>query len=315
MLSQASIVTTPDKPRIERGANVPADAELAVVVMAIEGDARVMDGIASLLAQDVPIEIALVNTGTPSLRPRLVSYLDRIVLVEADIVRKPGGTRNLGIEATTAPIVAFLAADCIASPGWATSRLSAHGRGHRAVASALRPAADATGHVPAASWATYALLHVRRAPEFPGPYAARYGTSYQRSLFGEHGLFREDLRIGEDTDFNARITLRTAIAWAPDVVTLHHYPKSTGRALQDAVERGGNTYSWFAANARYPIRLSLKRAFGSWFMARKLVRFTSGEARAALRRAAPLIGLFAIAYGYGAVAAALRDRLRRRRPT
>ena len=310
MLSEPSTATASDTPLVERGINVPTDAELAVVVMAIEGDIRVVDGIASLLTQDVPIEIAVVNTGSPSLRPHLAKYLDRIVLVEADIVRKPGGTRNLGIEATTAPLVAFLAADCIASPGWAANRLAAHKAGHPAVATALRPAPDAAGKIPAASWATYALLHVRRAPEYPADHVARYGASYERSLVGRHGLFREDLRIGEDTEFNIRIAPSATMAWAPDVVTLHHYPKSIGQGLREAYDRGANSYGWFAGYKSHPAVAAVKRAVGNWHYARQLVRYTSGDTRAALRRASPLIALFAVAYGCGTVAAAFRHGAR-----
>jgi hypothetical protein len=29
-----------------------------------------------------------------------------------------------------------------------------------------------------------------------------YGASYDRRLFEEHGYFREDLRVGEDAEFN-----------------------------------------------------------------------------------------------------------------
>jgi hypothetical protein len=171
----------------------------------------------------------------------------------------------------------------------------------------LRPAADASGRVPAASWATYALLHVRRAPEFPAERVARYGASYGRSLFTQYGLFRDDLRIGEDTEFNTRIAASTGLAWAPDVVTLHHYPKSVRAAWAQAVERGRHTYAWFAANVRHPVVASVKRSVGNWVVARKLAQLTSGETQAALRRAAPLIALFAIAYGYGAIAAAFRN--------
>jgi len=41
------------------------------------------------------------------------------------------GARNRGIAATTAPVVAFLASDCRACPGWLEARLARHraGRG------------------------------------------------------------------------------------------------------------------------------------------------------------------------------------------
>src|SRR5688572_27866311 len=241
-MASESLMAAPDAdaPRIERGARVPPDARLAVVVMAINGDARVADAVASLMVQDVPLETVVVNSGGGSLRPHLVNYLDRIILVEADALRLPGGTRNLGIEATAAPVVAFLAADCMAPSGWARARLVAYEAGNRAVASALRPAPDASGKVPLASWASYALLHVRRAPEVPAAAAARYGASYNRELFATYGLFREDLRIGEDSEFNARVALDAHLAWAPDIVTLHRYPGTIAAGLRDAFDRGVN---------------------------------------------------------------------------
>src|SRR5690606_29306420 len=124
----------------------------------------------------------------------------------------PGATRNLGIAHSTAPIVAFLAADCRATPGWLEARLAAHRTGSAAVASALRPAPARGGNVPCVSWAVYALLHARRAPSWPVADAARYGASYDRRLFEQHGPFDESLRIGEDTEFNARIAATTPLA-------------------------------------------------------------------------------------------------------
>jgi glycosyltransferase involved in cell wall biosynthesis len=303
MLSEPPTVLSPDAPRIERGPHVPADASLAVVVMAIDGDERAAAALASLLAQDAPIEIVVVNTGGVSLRPRIAQDLDRIVLVEAGARRLPGGTRNLGIAATTAPVVAFLAADCLASPGWAAQRLAAHARGNRAVASALRPAPDASGRVSSASWATYALLHVRRAPEFPEERVARYGVSYDRSLFAEHGLFRDDLRIGEDSEFNERIAGTAPLAWAPEVITLHRYPVELRQGLREAFDRGAHLYRWFATTSTHPVMRSLRRVIGNWIVAMKLASMTTGETSMGLRRASPMILALALAYACGSLAA------------
>jgi GT2 family glycosyltransferase len=312
MASESLIVADADAPRIERGARVPAAAKLAVVVMAINADPRVADAVASLMAQDVPLETIVVNTGGPTLRPQLADYLDRIILVEADALRLPGGTRNLGIEATTAPVVAFLAADCMAPSGWARARLVAHEAGSRAVASALRPAPDRSGRVPLASWASYALLHARRAPEFPAEETARYGASYNRELFDKYGRFREDLRIGEDTEFNERVAADAPLAWAPAIVTLHRYPTTIAAGSRDAFDRGANLYRWFRARRRFALYPSLARTAGSWLVARQLRPLANAEARTALRRAAPLVALFAFLYAVGAITAAAIHPLRRR---
>lgn len=51
----------------------------------------------------------------------------------------PGAVRNLGIAATSAPYVSFLAADCRAERGWAAGRLAAHRAGAPAVSGIMSP--------------------------------------------------------------------------------------------------------------------------------------------------------------------------------
>ena len=292
---------------------MPNDASIAVIVMAINGDRRAADAVASLRAQDVPVEIVVVNTGEGSLAQVLAESREHIVLAEADGLRLPGGTRNVGIAQSRAGIVAFLAADCLATAGWARLRLSAHASGAPAVASALRPAPGPDGEVSTASWASYALLHSRRFPECPADQAAKYGASYARSLFHLHGVFREDLRTGEDTEFHARLSASAAsLHWAPDVVTLHHYPPTLGAALRDTFFRGRSLHAWQRAHAAWPLRAALSRAVGSWVAARKLTRYTIGETRQALERAAPATALLSVSYASGAIVGSLAAVVRMR---
>src|SRR3954468_16053649 len=88
--------------RVSRGLAVPVGAEIAVVVMAINGDARASDAVASLRAEPNPIEIIVVNSGKGSVAAAIAAHSDHIVLVEANELRLPGGTRNLGIVNSTA---------------------------------------------------------------------------------------------------------------------------------------------------------------------------------------------------------------------
>jgi hypothetical protein len=283
---------------VERGHLCPAGAPIAVVVMAIDGDPRIADAVASLQDQARPVEIVVVNSGTGSVKPWLTTYLPLLVLVEGKQRRLPGGTRNLGIAYSTAPIVAFLAADCIATPGWVEHRLAAHGHGALAVASALRPAPEG-GKVTASAWASYALLHARRTPEYPAAGTARYGASYARMVFERHGRFREDLRVGEDTEFNERIAVEAQPAWAPQVVTMHRYPPTMRAALGDAAQRGRNLFIWNRGRSRHPLLISLRRVVGNLQMTRRLHRHADAPLRKELRRAAPRIALLALAYGGG----------------
>jgi len=293
--------------RARRGRRVPQDASISVVAMAVHGDPQVADAVKSLLEQDVPVEVIVVNSGRGLLPGTLDDrLLERLVLVEADDPRMPGGTRNLGIAEARAPIVAFLAADCLVAPDWARLRVEAHLAGATAVASALRPSPAGNGRIPLSSWASYALLHVRRAPEYPAQWAKCYGVSYDRAVFERHGLFRDDLRIGEDTEFNARIATDGPILWAPHIVTLHRYPQTVGAAIRDMFRRGAELHRYNLAHRRWPLLASIGQVLESWRVAHRLVRLAEGQTRAALMGATPLIALLALAYAGGGVVAALR---------
>jgi glycosyltransferase involved in cell wall biosynthesis len=160
------------------------------------------------------------------------------VLVESAERRFAGGARNLGIRHSRAPVVAFLASDCLATAGWLQARLAVHQGGEMAVSSALAPAPDAAGLVNTVTWAAYAMTHIGRTPHTSASLASCYGLSYNRVLFDRHGTFNERLEVGEDTDFNKRISAHNPTGWHPDVVTLHRYPATLFAAVKDQIGRG-----------------------------------------------------------------------------
>jgi len=223
---------------VSRGADVPPGAPVSVILLCLHADPLVADALRSVLDQDVPAEVIVVNTGAGTLRGLLEEDLSRIVLVECDEARPVGAARNLGIRHATAPIIAFLACDCRATPGWLRRRIELHRMGHEMVASALRPAGSGGQPAPAAAWAAHAVTHIGRTPETPARMASRYGLSYARALFERFGPFDGTLQVGEDSEFNARVRSRSAIAWDPSIVTLHVYPDTLRSAIADQFERG-----------------------------------------------------------------------------
>jgi glycosyltransferase involved in cell wall biosynthesis len=243
--------------------------ELAVVVIALGAPATLEGAVSSLLEQDAPLEIVVVNSGGGNARAKLLARGLDVTVIERDEPLSPGAARNTGIEATRAPFVAFLASDCRAGPGWATKRLARHRDGDAAVGSALLP-------LPADSviaWASHLALFVRRLPQNSRLTALPYGASFRRSLFERHGLFAEETRIGEDTAFAASLPAEMRPVWAPDVVTLHETPSRLASMLGDQVRRGrlaashepdayrpGSLLEQFWRRATDPIKLS--RRFG-----------------------------------------------------
>lgn len=237
------------------------------------------------------------------MRPVLADMFDRIVLVEGATRLLPGGTRNLGVQEARGSVVAFLAADCLAGPGWIDQRILAH-QAAPAVASAILPAPAADGSVPPISLAVHMLVYARRDPDYPAERTVRYGVSYRREVLAKHDPFLEDRMDGEDTEFNDR--LPEPPVWDPAVVTLHRNPLTIAAALADARRRGARTYDWTAANTHYPILRALRRISGTFAYGLSLLLRLPRSRRAALLTATPLLCALTITQIGGALARAFR---------
>jgi GT2 family glycosyltransferase len=241
------------KPVPERPAltGAPDNApELAAVVLALGAPASAIDAVRSLLDQDPPVEIVVVNSGGGGMAARLKQSGIEVPVIEREERLFAGAVRNLGITATRAPYVGFLASDCRAAPGWSHYRLRAHHAGRSAVASAVIPSNPRNP----IAWASHLALFRRRLPGIGRKDAAAYGASYDRSLFDRYGLFREDLRIAEDTEFHARLPKEDQPVWTPKVQAIHDSPTGFGGLLRDQYERGARASdaAWTVSGKRIP---------------------------------------------------------------
>jgi glycosyltransferase involved in cell wall biosynthesis len=91
--------------------------QIACAVLSLRNEPGLTAAVQSLLAQEEPLEVVVVNSGGHDPTDTL-----REAGIEVPVIHRKerlyvGGARNLGIDATRAPYVAFLAADCIALPG------------------------------------------------------------------------------------------------------------------------------------------------------------------------------------------------------
>lgn len=208
--------------------------ELACAVLSYRDEPHLVDAVRSVVDQDVPVEVVVVNSGGGDPAARLAAAGLDVPVHTFPERMYPGGVRNVGIGATRAPYVAFLAADCLAEPGWAAARLREHRGGAAAVAS---PPTNAYPRSTAA-WAALLLLHNRRLPANRPRQRLHYSLSYERSLFERVGAFRDDLRAGEDTELNTRLGRDVRVVLAADARTAHRYPTRVGAMLRDAFRRG-----------------------------------------------------------------------------
>ena len=274
------------------GADPAPLPDIAVVVLSVGAPPELRDAVASLQRQSVPVEVTIVNSGGGDLTA-VRSLMPEATIVEVAERLWPGAARNRGIAATRAPLVAFMASDHILTPGWAAARLARHRAGHATVACAVINS-DPQSLV---AWAHHLSILVRRLPGVPISEAGLYGVSYDRVLFERHGLFREDLRIGEDTEFNGRLPPADKPVWAPEVQTIHRNTTSLVAFCADQFRRGQrsgyhwplhkNSARWWTAVRRYKDIATL---------APKCVE---GEDLRRVKAARPILFLGTACYGVG----------------
>ncbi|WP_136646022.1 glycosyltransferase family 2 protein [Tabrizicola sp. YIM 78059] len=209
-------------------------SDLATVVIGFRNQPGLPAAVQSLLDQDEVPEVVVVNSGGGRVAVALAPFLDRIRLITCETPLQVGAARNIGIAASRAPFVAFLAGDCRARPGWVAGRLARHRAGALAVSSAV-VGEDGTGPV---ALAANRLHYSTRHPLTDGRHLVHYGLSYSRDLLDLCGAFPPGLAATEDTVLNRRAARFAVPAWAPDVVTVHRDATTLIDLLRDERRRG-----------------------------------------------------------------------------
>ena len=274
---------------------------LACAVLSYRNEPYLADAVRSVLEQGASVEVVVVNSGGGSPEATLSAAGITVPVHSVEHRLYPGAARNVGVALTSAPFVAFLAADCLATPGWAAARIRAHLAGASAVASPLTNADPGS----TIAWSSLLLQHNRRLAVTRPSQRLLYSLSYSRPLFDRFGLFREDLRAGEDTEFNARFHGHETVVLAEDAVTAHRYPTTMTRMLGDAFRRGSlqaRMQGAIEGGAAQRLRVA---ASGPRNVVRSCIVAvrSSPPERRALLKACPLVVLGAAAYSAGAIVA------------
>ena len=209
-------------------------ADLSVVVIALDAQPELVDAVRSLVAQVPAPEIIVVNSGRPGAAVLLAAARLDVTVIESSCRLFAGAARNVGIAASHGPFVAFLAADCLAHPGWVAARLESHHAGADLVSSPVVNAHPANLF----SVAAHVLLFAARFPGTPQSQRHHYGASYRRTLFSAHGTFSAELRAGEDTEFHQRLPRIVKRTFDARVRTAHRNPRTPWALLEDQYARG-----------------------------------------------------------------------------
>lgn len=209
-------------------------SDLATVVIGFRSQPGLLSAVRSLLGQDAATEIVVVNSGGGTVAQDLAPVADRIRLISADQPLHVGAARNIGIAASRAPFIAFLAADCLAQPGWVAGRLRHHLAGAESVSTAV-------AWVPGSGLVAQAanlLRYSTRNPQADPRVVAHYGQSYSRRLLSLCGAFPPGLPAAEDTVLNLIAARFSTPVWEPGVVTVHRDLTDLAALVADEVRRG-----------------------------------------------------------------------------
>jgi glycosyltransferase involved in cell wall biosynthesis len=246
-------------------------------------------------------EVVIVNSGGGDPASTLRAAGIDVPLVDVAERLLPGAVRNLGIEVTSAPVVAFLAADCIAEPGWAAARLAAHQRGAAVVAGSLTVAPPRT----LSACASHLLLHHRVRPEAPPDDRVLALLSYERSVLDLHGPFLEDVLVGEDTDYFDRLEPEEIVEWAPGAMTAHRYPQTMGALLRDQFTRGrvAARHALQLGDRRPRRRIAARNLHNIAFALGRAQSVPDADERRVMLAATPLLVLGAFACAMGVLTA------------
>jgi glycosyltransferase involved in cell wall biosynthesis len=170
------------------------DAKVSVIIPVHNGAATIATAVASVRAQNVPVEIIVIDDGSSDDTPAAMAALageDLIAMRQEN--RGPAGARNAGLTRARAPLIAFLDDDDVWMPGKLL---------HQIAALEAHPAAALTiGLTAFQSWDGGAW----RAVAEPRLHYHLGAMLARRIAFARAGTFDDALRASEDVDWLLRV--------------------------------------------------------------------------------------------------------------
>jgi glycosyltransferase involved in cell wall biosynthesis len=214
------------------GSDDASGALISVVITVRNEERHLPQLLASLLVQEPPIEVLVVDSES---RDRTLAIAEEYARRSSGIVRvlsRPGSRgigRNAGVRAARGEVVAFIDGDCFADAGWIA-----------AIRAAAPTSAVLAGRTVTVGKPQYA--HLERVELFQSGYDVTYPScnlAYRRAVFERLGGFDPRFITAEDIDLNLRaVRAGAAIRYVPDAVVHHHMRTTFVRFLYQAFWNG-----------------------------------------------------------------------------
>lgn len=198
-------------------------SDISIVIPSFNSLATIELCLDSLTHQtEVPREIIVVDSSTDGTPEFIHKRYESVVVFHTDSQLFPGPARNLGVSAAHGAIIAFIDADCIASPDWVRQIANRHSEGRQVVGGAIE-VAEVTNPI---SWAG----HFMEFREFVSTGSIRTmahipscNLSIRKILFEESGGFPNAYYPQEDLILNYLLDLNGIKIWFdPSIIIKHH---------------------------------------------------------------------------------------------
>lgn len=218
---------------------MPERPQLSVIVASYKSGRTIEACLESLRKQrtDRPFEVIAVDSGTDGAAQLIEKRFPEVKLCRFYERKFCGGARNWAIGIAQSKIVAFIDADCVASPDWVETLCAAH--------EALDPAiggAIANGNPEnLVGWAAYFCEFSRWMPGTPPQWLddiAGANMSYKRELLDRHGPFIEGTYCS-DTEYHWRLGRDgVRLRFEPSSVVAHQNIDRLGQFLVHEFDHG-----------------------------------------------------------------------------
>jgi glycosyltransferase involved in cell wall biosynthesis len=249
---------------------MPAPA-ISVVLCTRNGAASIADQLAALASQiDVPIwELVVVDNGSTDGTAAIVTrWSDRLPLrlVPAPAARGLAAARNVGVAASTAPLLAFCDDDDVVDSSWLATLTIELGE-HPLIASRmeydlLNDAAALRGR---ARFQSQSIETLFGAPVCNG------AIGVTRSLWDAVGGNDESMRgTGEDFDFALRVSAHAGIVPRLSSAVYHYRQRATSRDSLRQAWRYGKSHVVLYTRHRDRMRRDRRAAADWWWLVTRL---------------------------------------------
>ncbi|MBW2146010.1 MAG: glycosyltransferase [Deltaproteobacteria bacterium] len=214
------------------------EVPVSVVIPSYNPGRTILPCIESVRSQEIEgrVEIIVADSSTDD-TPQILEHMPDVQIIHRADRLFPGAARNLGAKHARGWVVAFIDADCTASPGWLGTLLESHAAGNQAVGGAI---ANGTPESMVGS-AEYFLEFGEFSPARPaGPmrFAPTCNFSMDLGIFRRSGGF-PDLRASEDVLFGLRLMeMGVAVRFEPQAMVFHRCRSAPGPFLRNQVNLG-----------------------------------------------------------------------------